>query len=74
MVFDGLTARHSHEGSIILQYSGQYTEDIEFEGYGFHGLLERSRRRWIDKNSGFVASWREGEALQVAKQLREESQ
>ena len=67
MVFDGITARHSHEGSIMLEYSGQYTEDIGFEGYGFHGLLERSRRRWINKNSGFVASWREGDALQDAK-------
>ena len=54
----------------MLEYSGQYTEDIGFEGYGFHGLLERSRRRWIYKNSGFVASWREGKALQDAKQLR----
>ena len=71
MVFDGPTARHSHEGSIILEYSGQYTEDIAFEGYGFHGLLGKSRRRWIDKNSGFVASWREGDTLQPAVQLRE---
>ena len=56
MVFDGITARHSHVVSIILKHSGQYTKDIGFEGYGFHGLRERSRRRWIDKNSGFVAS------------------
>ena len=70
MVFDGITARHSHEGSIILEYSGLCTEDVGFEGYGFHGLLERSMRRWIDKNSGFVASRREGDAPQPAVQLR----
>ena len=57
MVFDGLTARHSHEGSIILEYSGQYTEDIGFEGYVFHGLLERSRRGGFTKT---VASWPPG--------------